>query len=506
MSDATHPRLKRVPSGIDNLDIILNGGFLEGGIYMVVGSPGAGKTILGNQFCFNHVAGGKRAIYVTLLAETHARMLAHLHDMSFYDPEQIGDTLTYISGYTTLEKEGLSGLIKLMTQLIREYKATMLIVDGLATAEASAKSELEYRRFLHELQVLVETLHCTTFLLTQPGHETLHPEQSMVDGVIYLSDNLVGPRAVRELEVSKFRGSDYMRGRHSFEITADGITIYPRTEVVLVHSHPPAPSDQSRKAFGVHRLDEMLHGGLRAGSSTTFLGAPGSGRTVLGLHFLHTGLQNGEKALYVGFYESPERLLDKAAAFQLHLPDFIERGQLQIRWISGLEIIPDALAQFILDAVRNGGVKRLFIDGIEPFHDSMLYPERTARFLAALLNELLAYDVTTCIAADLPDLFSSLITVPVTHMSAITDNIIFLRYVELRSQLYRLISIMKLRDSDYDPSIREFRIDRRGIRVASTFRSAEAILTGVARPLPTSTRQRPGRPRTGPQITTDGTT
>lgn len=63
-----------------------------------------------------------------------------------------------------------------------------------------------------------------------------------------------------------------------------------------------------------------------------------------------------------------------------------------------------------------------------------------------------------------------------------TDNILFLRYVELQSQLYRLISLLKVRGSDYDSAIREFRISSKGIEVASTFASVQAILTGIASP------------------------
>ena len=57
------PRLEKMPSGIEGLDVILRGGFLQGGITIVQGKPGVGKTILGNQLCFNHAAGGGRAIY-----------------------------------------------------------------------------------------------------------------------------------------------------------------------------------------------------------------------------------------------------------------------------------------------------------------------------------------------------------------------------------------------------------------------------------------------------------
>jgi len=66
-------------------------------------------------------------------------------------------------------------------------------------------------------------------------------------------------------------------------------------------------------------------------------------------------------------------------------------------------------------------------------------------------------------------------------VSALADNIILLRHVELRSQLYRLISILKVRDRAYDGAIREFQITDRGVVVADTFDSAEQILTGAAR-------------------------
>jgi circadian clock protein KaiC len=70
---------------------------------------------------------------------------------------------------------------------------------------------------------------------------------------------------------------------------------------------------------------------------------------------------------------------------------------------------------------------------------------------------------------------------PQPEAAAYVENIILLRYVELRSQLYRLISVMKMRESQYDSGIREFSITDQGILVADTFASAEAILTGHAR-------------------------
>jgi circadian clock protein KaiC len=81
-----HARQDRMPSSIPGLDDILLGGFVQNGLYIVQGRPGSGKTILANQICYAHVAGGGRALYVTLLSEQHERMLAHLSNLSFFDP------------------------------------------------------------------------------------------------------------------------------------------------------------------------------------------------------------------------------------------------------------------------------------------------------------------------------------------------------------------------------------------------------------------------------------
>jgi circadian clock protein KaiC len=100
---------------------------------------------------------------------------------------------------------------------------------------------------------------------------------------------------------------------------------------------------------------------------------------------------------------------------------------------------------------------------------------------SALCDELARRGVTTLFTLETADLVASEIQIPIEGVSALSDNIILLRHVELRSQLYRLISILKVRDRAYDGAIREFRITDRGVTVADTFDSAEQILTGTAR-------------------------
>ncbi len=220
--------LERLSTGIPGLDIVLRGGFLKAGIYIVRGQPGTGKTILGNQFCFNHVATGHRAVYVTLLAETHDRMMQHMQVMSFFDPTCIPDGLYYVNGFRVLEENGLKGFINLLRREIRAHNATLLVLDGLIATEESSQSERDFKKFIHELQAHIAIEGCTALLLTNGRRNTYHPEHTMVDGLIELHDVLFGTQAEREIEVRKLRGTDALRGRHPFRITNQGIVVYPR--------------------------------------------------------------------------------------------------------------------------------------------------------------------------------------------------------------------------------------------------------------------------------------
>ena len=85
MSSSVRPPepLERTARGIAGLDRIVQDGFRRGCINLIHGPPGAGKTILANQMAFRHRAAGGRAIYLILLAEIHARMLAYLRPLSF---------------------------------------------------------------------------------------------------------------------------------------------------------------------------------------------------------------------------------------------------------------------------------------------------------------------------------------------------------------------------------------------------------------------------------------
>ncbi|HVL57268.1 MAG TPA: ATPase domain-containing protein [Burkholderiaceae bacterium] len=242
--------LERFPTHVPGLDTILGGGLFAGGVYFVQGAPGVGKTTLANQICFRHVASGGRAVYATLLTESHDRLLQHLRRQSFFAADAIATSLFYVSAFRHLENAGLKGLVELIQREVTTRQATLLVLDGLMLAVESVDSDRELRLFVHEVQTLATMIGCTVLLLTSGSRTVPRAEQTMVEGILELEDRLVGSRSERQIQIRKFRGGRVERGTHAFCITDDGIEIYPRLESRIDRGGPPVASAGEPLATG----------------------------------------------------------------------------------------------------------------------------------------------------------------------------------------------------------------------------------------------------------------
>jgi circadian clock protein KaiC len=488
----------RLATGIQGLDEVLGGGLVRGGIFLVMGRPGAGKTIAGNQICFAHAARGERAAYITLLAETHQRMTANLENMSFFERPAVGKRLAYLGGYGPLREKGLPGLLDLLRRIMRSDAPTLLVVDGLMTSRAYAASDIALKEFIIELQVLSALNECTTLLLSNMTTTDLNgPEHTMVDGLIELSMVPDRERTHRLLEVIKVRGANHYLGKQEMSISDAGITVHPNTEERLARSGREAPAHRTRLGTGIANLDAVLGGGLASGSSTMVLGFSGAGKTILAQHFLSVG---DEPSLLFGFYESPERWLQGADTLGLPLRERRDRGQLAILWQPPRRYGLDSLAERLLADVAARHVKRLVIDGFAGLRQASLgSPERVTTFLNALLNDLRARDVTVLFTEETAKALGPEVEVRVDGVSALVENIVLLDYVDAGDQLKRLLSVIKQRGAGFAEAVREVTIDDRGMQLADDGRSAALLLRSViGRASPYGGRARRGSLAAGP--------
>jgi circadian clock protein KaiC len=183
--------------------------------------------------------------------------------------------------------------------------------------------------------------------------------------------------------------------------------------------------------------------------------------------------------VYFGFYEQPEAILAKCQRVGIGgLREGVERGLAQVVWHRPVEGVIDELGESLLQTIRRMRPQRLFLDGMEGFARAADFPERMSHVYSAIAQELERVGITSLYTTETRELFARTIEVPITGLSAATQNIILLRHVEHRAAMRRVLAILKVRDDDYDGRMREIRITDDGIRLLDTFAGASGVASG----------------------------
>jgi circadian clock protein KaiC len=311
-------------------------------------------------------------------------------------------------------------------------------------------------------------------MLTSGFAPRLSAERTMVDGLIELEDRLFDVRSQRAIHISKHRGSKLLGGKHSFQIDEGGITVFPRIEAMYSDARPTG-YDAASVSTGIPSLDAVIMGGgFPKQSATVVVGSTGTGKTTLGLHFLAQSTP-AEPGLLFGFFESPERLRTSAKAFGIDLANLEASGAVTLLWHSQGEHILDELGHRLLQVVAEKRVRRLVIDGLSGFFESATYPERIGRFFACLTNELRRRGVTLFTTLETRDVVGSVVPTPY-GISAIIDNVLFLRLAEDAGQVHRVISLIKVRNSSFDAGLRTLHISPAGMRLGSRYTSGGDVI------------------------------
>lgn len=367
-------------------------------------------------------------------------------------------------------------MLELVRNELRTKRFSVLVIDGLVTLGEPAATAGDLKRFFQELQLHCDLVGCTALLLTGPDVLAEHAANTMVDGVIELREESYELRAFRELRVLKFRGSKHLRGGHFFKITSAGLKVYPRVEAVYGNPNREDALQDTKVTTGIAGLDSWLGGGLPGGTTTMLTGPSGSGKTTLSMHFL-AATPPKERAVYFGFYETPGRLLHKARKLGLGLDKRVDDGRILIVWQPSTEQNVDELIERLLDVIEEQKATRLVIDGLDGLQRATFHAERVHHVFTALANELRSRNVTTLYTYEVPKFIGPDLEAPISGVSALVENLIYLRFIEKDAELYRLVALLKVRDVAYDTMPREFRIEPKGIVVESTSKSAHGLIS-----------------------------
>ncbi|MEH6436229.1 ATPase domain-containing protein [Massilia sp. DD77] len=479
-SDPAAP-VSRISTGISGLDDILGGGLTPQRVYLVEGSPGAGKTTLGLQFLLDGARKGEHGLYITLsetadelraVAASHGWSLAEL---SLY--ELAGDADLDIDAQQSVfhpSEVELGETTRNVMNQVDLVKPARVVFDSLSEMRLLAQNPLRYRRQILALKQFFASRACTVLLLddkTSSSDQHLH---SIAHGVISLEQIAKEfGKERRRVNIIKMRGIRFRGGYHDYTLDTGGITMYPRL-VAAEHTSDFTPAVRSTGSAG---LDGLLGGGLVRGTNTLIVGPSGIGKTTLSTRCLLAALERGEKAAFYLFDEGLGTFFARSAAMGLELRSHTAGGQLAIHHIDPAELAPGEFAQMLRDAVERQGVGFIVIDSLNAYLQAM----PGEHFLTLQMHELLSYlnqkGVTTVLVLGQHGLIGEVRTD--VDLSYLSDSTVLLRFFESNGRLRRAITVIKSRTADHALTIHEMQLGGDGIRIGEPLEGFDGVLTGL---------------------------
>jgi len=476
--------LNKMPTGIPGLDDITNGGLPRGRSALVSGTSGSAKTILSVQFLYAGATVYKEAGVFVTMEETPEDIKKNVKSFGWdLDALEKNGKLAFVDisptpGETSQEVGAydFSALLARIEYAVKKVNAQRLSIDSIGSLFSRFANETLVRAELYRISAGLKRLGVSGLITAERAKETgvisrFGIEEFVVDNVIVLRNSLEDERRRRTIEVLKFRGADHQKGEFPFTLSPDGVEVLPLSSMELTQK-----STSKRISTGNKVLDRMCGGGFYRDSIILISGATGCGKTLGVTTFLDDGSKKGEKTLVFAFEESREQLLRNAIGWGMNFQQWEEKGLLKIICnypeVLGLE---DHLLN-IKREIEKFNPSRIAVDSLSAL-ERVSSGKSFREFVISLTSFIKARQSAGLFTATTDSLMGGT-SVTEAHISTITDSILLLRYVELMGEMRRGITVLKMRGSMHDKSIREYTIDGKGMHIGHAFKNIGGILAG----------------------------
>lgn len=213
---------ERIPTGINGLDDLIQGGLLRGDVHLIGGGPGTGKTILASRFVYNAVKNlGERAVYATFeeSSDFFKRNQAKLG--TDFSPLESDDRVKIID-LEILRGRGLESNIAFLLDIVNKVHASILVIDSLTALLLACETQFEQRTFMKTVYRSLKSKEVTTIMTVSLGEDgAIGPEGFLSDSVMYLENWIDKNQFKTRFLIQKMRGTDNSRRYHSLTLGKD---------------------------------------------------------------------------------------------------------------------------------------------------------------------------------------------------------------------------------------------------------------------------------------------
>lgn len=483
MCAVTRDCLERLPTGIPGFDAVAEGGLPAGRATLVVGTAGAGKTVLATQFLAAGIAGddGQAGVLVTF-DETPGQVVANARTFG-WDLEgavdrgrlAVVDASPAPGDVVEVGAFDLDALVARLRAAIDQVGAQRVVLDSVSALLAQFDDDRRIRRELVRVVHALKELGVTSLLTAERLEEhgsigRFGVEEFVADAVVVLRNELSDQRRRRTVEILKLRGGSHQSGEFPFTIDAGtGVSVIPLSAIEL-----DRPASHERVSIGNPYIDELMGGGIYRDSLVLVSGPTGTGKTLTALGFVQAGMENGERPLLLSFEESHNQLVRNASSWLSGIEEAEAAGDVRLLAIYPERMGLEDLLQRIGREIERYGPRRVVLDSLtalERVSSARPFREFVVR-LCALLKEHEIAGLFTNTSA----MISGGESVTDAYVSTITDGIVLLRYAEVDGEVRRAITCLKMRGSDHDRRVREFHITPDGMVVGEPIEGASGLV------------------------------
>jgi circadian clock protein KaiC len=462
--------IDRIGSGNPRLDSLLGGGLPANGINLIIGHPGTGKTILAEQYLFHNAREERPGVFLSTVSEPFDKVLRYGQTLSFFDSDAIGTSIFYDDLGDAVNRDGLGGVVNQLNDLLKEQQPSFVVIDSFKALRSFAADEADFRRFLHELAGQLTAVAVSSFWIGEYDRQQAAdaPEFAVADAIVALHANRTAERELRVLQVLKLRGSGFRTGEHAYRIGPDGLDVFPRlADPIDTESYTLIPE---RVSTGIPALDASLGDGYWPGAVTLIAGPTGAGKTLMGLHFLFKGAEDGDPGVLATFQENRTQLGRIASGFGW---DF-DNSDVHVFGGSPVDLYIDEWVYDLLERVDQTSARRVVIDSLGDLLFASPDETRFRELIYSLAQRLARRGISLMMTHETTELFR-ITRLSDIGMSHLADNVIVLQYAREEAEVKRALLVLKTRASDHHPEIREFKIRPEGIVLGEPLREEQHI-------------------------------